>query len=194
MIVNAQPEPAGAPEDPPAGNVVSLRLVRSHEDEVRAAVVDLYTHHLTDLVRLGTLLIGDRHTAEDLAHEAFVRLYRSWDRVEDPAKAMPYLRSTMVNLARGRHRHALVVQRYEAAPPPDAASAEDVALGRVSRGAVMAALHTLPERQRECLVLRHYLRMTEGEIAAALGVSVGSVRTHTKRGIAALERVLGGQR
>ncbi|HEX9257976.1 MAG TPA: SigE family RNA polymerase sigma factor [Acidimicrobiales bacterium] len=190
--MNALPDPAEAytAED----NVVPLRIVRSHDEEVRAAVVDLYTHHLTGLVRLGTLLIGDRHAAEDLAHEAFVRLYRSWDRIDDPAKAMPYLRTTMVNLARGRHRHSLVALKHEEAPPRDAASAEDVALGRVSRGAVMAALHALPERQRECLVLRHYLRMTEGEIAGVLGVSVGSVRTHTKRGLATLERVLGGQR
>ena len=59
---------------------------------------------------------------------------------------------------------------------------------------MVAALQRLPDRQRECLVLRHYLRLTEGEIAKVLGVSVGSVRTHTKRGMATLERHLGGLR
>lgn len=52
------------------------------------------------------------------------------------------------------------------------------------------ALRQLPTRQRECVVLRHYEQLTETEIAAELGISVGSVRTHTKRGMAALERTL----
>ena len=55
---------------------------------------------------------------------------------------------------------------------------------------VMAALRTLPTRQRECLVLRYYEELSESEIAQALGISTGSVKTHTSRGMAALARAL----
>jgi RNA polymerase sigma factor (sigma-70 family) len=58
------------------------------------------------------------------------------------------------------------------------------------RREVLAALRALPDRQRECLALRYYLDLSESEIAATLGISAGSVKTHTHRGIAALERAL----
>jgi RNA polymerase sigma-70 factor (sigma-E family) len=171
-----------------------MHLVPNTASERRAAVVRCYEQHYADLLRLGCLLVGQRHTSEDLVHEAFVRLYADSERLSDPSKALAYLRRTVVNLARGRHRRSLVALKHEPPQPPPTASAEDAALGGLDKGEVVAALHRLPDRQRECLVLRHYLRMTEGEIANVLGVSVGSVRTHTKRGMAMLERHLGGLR
>ena len=59
---------------------------------------------------------------------------------------------------------------------------------------VVAALRRLPVRQRECLVLRYYLDLSEAEIAAALGISTGSVKTHSHRGLAALEKTLEDER
>ena len=58
------------------------------------------------------------------------------------------------------------------------------------RRQVMAALRLLPDRQRECLVLRYYLELSEAEIAAAMGISGGSVKTHAHRGLAALATTL----
>ncbi len=171
-----------------------VSLVPTTSDERRAAVVRCYEEHYPGLLRLGCLLVGQRQTSEDLVHEAFTRLYADTERLADPSKALAYLRATVVNLARGRHRRTLVALKHEPAPPRPAPSAEDAALGGIHRGAIVAALHHLPDRQRECLVLRHYLRMTEGEIAAVLGISVGSVRTHNRRGLATLERHLGGLR
>ena len=175
----------------------ALRLVSlppTTPEDRRAAVVRCYEEHYAGLLRLTSLLVGQRQAAEDLVHEAFTRLYADSSRLADPNKTLAYLRATVVNLARGRHRRTLVALKHEPAAPPPTASAEDAALGAVHRDTVVAALQRLPDRQRECLVLRHYLRLTEGEIAKVLGVSVGSVRTHTKRGMATLERHLGGLR
>ena len=65
---------------------------------------------------------------------------------------------------------------------------------RAARPDVMAALAALSDRQRSAIVLRHWLRMTEGEIAEAMGCSVGSVRTHVARAYKALAIRLGGLR
>lgn len=156
----------------------------------RATLVWHYQQHYAGLVRLGCLLTGDRHVAEDLVHDAFERLYRRDARLAEPERVGAYLRTTVVNLARGRHRRRLVALRHPEPPPGAERSAEDAALGRVDQPAVLRALLALPDRQRECVVLRHWLRMTEGEIAATLGLSVGAVRTHTHRGHRALSAAL----
>lgn len=161
----------------------------SHED-----VVALYHAHHADLVRFASLLAPEDGIAEDLVQEAFVRLYRSWGRIRDEAKVPSYLRSTVANLARGRGRRLSVAYRNRPHPSPDAASAEEGALSGEDRSEVIGLLKTLPARQRECLVLRYYENLTESEIAATLGISVGSVRTHTSRGMAALQKRVGGER
>lgn len=159
-----------------------------------AAVRALYEDRHAELVRFATFINGDVDTAEDLSQEAFMRVYDAWDRLEDPDHAVAYLRATIVNLSRGRHRRRVVAERHQ--PPRLVAvpSAEDHAIGRVGRSAVLQAVASLPMRQRACVVMRHWLRMTEGEIAATLDVSVGSVRTHTKRGVETLQRKLGALR
>ena len=70
------------------------------------------------------------------------------------------------------------------------ASAEDTVILSDDRLAVVMALRRLPVRQRECLVLRYYAEMTEPEISSALGISSSSVKTHLRRGMAALESAL----
>ena len=160
----------------------------------REALIELYGEHYAPLVRLAHLVAHDPSIAEDLVHEAFIKLYGSWHRVRDHDRAPAYLRTTLVNLARGRARRHHVALRRRPAPAPDAASAEEGALGAENRREVVDCLRRLPTRQRECLVLRHYSDMTETEIAATLGISVGSVRTHIKRGTAMLQRKLGALR
>lgn len=160
------------------------------------AVRALYEERHAELVRFATFLLGDVHAAEDMTQEAFMRVYDAWDRLDHTDQAVAYMRATIVNLSRGRHRRRLVAERKQAphlvAVP--SASAEDDAIGRVGRSAVLDAVSSLPSRQRACVVMRHWLRMTEGEIAATLDVSVGSVRTHTKRGVETLQRKLGALR
>ncbi len=73
---------------------------------------------------------------------------------------------------------------------PDEPSAEQSALSHVERHEVIEALRNLPARQREALVLRYYANLSEAEIADAMKISRGAVKSHTSRGIAALRHVL----
>ena len=104
--------------------------------------------------------------------------------------ALPYLRSVVCNLTRMRIRHLQVARRHTEPPATDIASAETAALLHDDQQALLAALRTLPARQREALVLRHWLGLREKEIAQAMGISPGSVKTHTARGIAALTHTM----
>lgn len=157
-------------------------------------VLALYAQHHTSLLRLASLVAPEDGMAEDLVQEAFVRLYRSYSGIQDLDKVPAYLRSTIVNLARGRGRRLSVALRKRPSPPPDAASAEEGAMRHDRHREVVAALRQLSERQRACLVLRFYEELTETEIADTLGISVGSVRTHMSRGKAALAAIMGAER
>lgn len=182
--------------EPPGGrtNAAALRVLPSVPSDRETAVRALYENRHAELVRFATFIMGDVHAAEDAAQEAFAHVYDAWDRLEDPDRAVAYLRATIVNLSRGRHRRRLVAERKQPPRPVAVPSAEDDAMGRVGHSAVVKAVSALPSRQRACVVMRHWLRMTEGEIAATLDVSIGSVRTHNKRGIEALQRTLGDLR
>ena len=180
--------------EPLSGQASPLRIVRVVPSDREAGVRALYEDRYVELVRFATFLMGDVHSAEDVSQEAFVRIYDAWDRLVDADRAVAYLRATVVNLSRGRHRRRLVAERKPPPQPGSAPSAEDDAMGRANRSAVLQAVAALPSRQRECVVMRHWLRMTEGEIASTLDVSIGSVRTHNKRGVEALQRTLGGLR
>ena len=168
-----------------------LTRSRVRRPEAREAVLELYGEHYSSLVRLAHLMAHDPSQAEDIVHESFLKLYGAWKRIDDPDKALAYLRATVANNARGRARRHLVALRHRPAAPADAAAAEEGALVRESQRAVVDALRELPARQRECLVLRHYADLSESEIASTLGISVGSVRTHVKRGYRVLQRKLG---
>jgi RNA polymerase sigma-70 factor (sigma-E family) len=146
----------------------------------------LYREHATQLLRLAGMLINDRGSAEDVVQEAFVRVAIAGGRLRDPDRAGAYLRATVVNLCRNRWRHRAVVARHPPAPPGASGSAEDDALRSDGHRQVAAALASLPTRQRECLVLRYWMDQSETQIAATLGITDGSVKTHMKRGLAAV--------
>jgi RNA polymerase sigma-70 factor (sigma-E family) len=158
--------------------------------EREAAMAALFDAHHTQLVRLA-LLLGAEHDAEDLVSEAFCELHRRWRRLRSPAAAPAYLRATVCNLARMRIRH-LQVRRRHAHEETDglgertADSAESFALLHEDQRRVIAALRSLPDRQREALVLRYWLDLREADIAEAMGISTGAVKSHIFRGMAAL--------
>ncbi len=147
---------------------------------------DLYREHHSSLVRLASLLLRDRAEAEETVQDAFVKAYVGWDRLRDPARALPYLRSAVLNGARSRMRHLRVVDRTIPSPPGPARSPEAAAIDKDDQRQMIEALRRLPRRQAECLALRYYLDLSEAEIAATLGISTGSVKTHVHRGLAAL--------
>jgi RNA polymerase sigma-70 factor (sigma-E family) len=153
-------------------------------------LVDLYREHYRSLVRLAYLLLDDLPASEEAVQDAFVKLHQSWSRVTDPAKRVSYLRSIVMNGARSGLRRRVRGRRLVLLKPEPAESAEASALRSENQREVLTALRTLPDRQRDCLVLRYYLDLSEAAIAETLGISAGSVKTHTHRGMAALERAL----
>lgn len=154
------------------------------------ALEELYLGHYRGLVRLAVLLVGDQGVAEEVVQDAFVAMHGRWHRLQDPDHALAYLRVSVVNRCRSVHRHRAVVQRHRPTPPPDDPGAEAAALLNERRRAVLDALRTLPRRQREVLALRYYLDCSEREIAQALGISQGAVKSHASRGTSALRALL----
>ena len=154
------------------------------------AVTTLYSAHYRSLVRLSALLLREPALAEEVVQDAFVAMHGKWGRLRDPEKAAAYLRQTVVNRSRSALRRRSVEDRHRAAPDPAGVSAEYSALHTLEREAVVTALHALPQRQREVLVLRYYGDLSEAQIAAAIGISQGAVKSHASRGIAALRHVL----
>ena len=154
------------------------------------AVAKLYSLHYRPLVRLAAMLVRDTPSAEEVVQEAFIAMHEGWHRLKDTDKALAYLRQAVVNRARSVLRHRMVVEKNAPKPAPDMPSAEHGAMALLERSEVIAALRALPERQREALVLRYYADLSEADIAAAMRISRGAVKSHTSRGIAALRAAL----
>src|SRR5580658_8792318 len=154
------------------------------------AVTELYSLHYRALVRLAALLVRDTPTAEEVVQDAFVAMHDGWQRLRDAENALAYLRQAVVNRSRSVLRHRTVVDKNLQKAPPDMPSAEHGALAQLERSAVVNALRKLPERQREAIVLRYYADFSEAEIATAMKISRGAVKSHTARGMAALRAEL----
>jgi RNA polymerase sigma-70 factor (sigma-E family) len=154
------------------------------------AVTELYSTHYRSLVRLAALLVRDIGTAEEVVQDSFVAMHGGWRRLRDSEKALSYLRQSVVNRSRSVLRHRVVVDRNAPKPAPDMPSAEHGAIALLERSAVIAALRTLPARQREALVLRFYADMSEAQIADTMQISKGAVKSHTARAMATLRTVL----
>jgi RNA polymerase sigma factor (sigma-70 family) len=158
--------------------------------DVDALVVRLFTEEGHSLVRLARLFVDDRNAAEDLVQEAFIRLARNAHRIQDHRRAPAYLRSIVLNLARDHNRRGLMSLRHREPADIEMATFEDELVLREDQRRVIDALQELPRRQRDCIVLRYHYEAGIAEIAETLGISANSVKTHLKRGLAALERLL----
>jgi RNA polymerase sigma-70 factor (sigma-E family) len=162
--------------------------------EADEGVTALYAAHAIGLIRLGFVILGDRGSAEDVVQDAFVGLYRNWDRLNDPAKALAYVRSSVLNGCRAALRTRARRDRRDRAaaldgwPPFD--SAEAAVLLSEEHREVLAAVRKLAGRQREALTLRYYLGLSTDEIAGVMGISTGTVKSAVSRAIAALGRTL----
>ena len=154
------------------------------------AVIELYAMHYSALVRLAVMLVRDTPTAEEVVQDAFIAMHDAWERLRDTERALAYMRQSVVNRSRSVLRHRMVVEKNQQKPPPDMPSAEHGALTLLERSAVISALRGLPARQREAIVLRYYADLSEAEIAAAMKISRGAVKSHTSRGMAALRVAL----
>ena len=176
----------------PLDRGAQITIVTQPDDAaVDALVVRLFEEEGRSLVRLVRLFVDDRNAAEDLVQEGFIRLARSAHRIKDETKAAAYLRSIVLNLARDHNRRGLVSLRHHLPLDDRRASTEDEIVLRDDQQAVIDALRELPHRQRDCVVLRYYEELGIDDIAAALGISRNSVKTHLRRGLATMEQVLG---
>ena len=173
-----------------------------------AAVTALYAEHSLGLVRLAVVITGERGVAEDIVQDAFLGLYRRWDRVPAMTAPLAYLRVSVVNGCRTALRRRSRAERWLGDGPGDldeatlaarrglpgvADSAEASALLNEEQRAVAAALRALPQRQREAVVLRYYLDLSIEDTAQAMGVSTGTVKSATHRALAAVGRTLKAQ-
>jgi RNA polymerase sigma-70 factor (sigma-E family) len=149
----------------------------------------LYKTHLQALLRLAWLLCGDRHQAEDVVAEAFARVFPQWrrGRVTEP---YTYLRRAVINevMTRGRRR-ALEVreERRRSGSARSAGLFDEVA---AQRDLVVQALRRLPVQQRAVVILRYYEDLPERDVADALGLPLGTVKSHTARGLTRLRTEL----
>lgn len=161
--------------------------------DATAGVTALYQAHAVGLIRLAIVMLGDRGAAEDVVQDAFLGLYRHWDRLADPGNALTYVRSAVLNRCRNALRQRGQRDRHDRLDPGPVTSesAEAVALIGEERRRILAAVRRLPDRQREALVCRYYLEMSEEETARAMTISRGTVKSTTSRAIAALGRILG---
>jgi len=148
----------------------------------------MFGAHWERLVRLATLLVDDRETAEEVVQDAFAATYDAWSRLRDTQAVLAYLQRSVVNGGRSRlRRRGVARRRVRALHVVDSPSAADVAEGRAETTAIRQAIARLPRRQRQVLVLRYYLDLSEGEIADALRISRGAVKGYAARGLGALE-------
>lgn len=151
-----------------------------------------FERHYAELSRLAHLLTGEADSADDLAADALLALWHRWDRVRAADHPVAYARGVVANLARTRIRSAVRERRRVAlfwSPREERTENPDVP-GVVD---VQGALRRLPFRKRACVVLRHAFDLSEKDTALALGISVGTVKSQTSKGMTELQRLLGTQ-
>lgn len=172
---------------------MSTAVVARTED-ADAAVAALFQAQRLPMVRLARLLVDDLETAEDVVQDAFTALHRRWGSIASHDAAIGYLRACVVNRSRSvlrRRRTARAHQWPDASGWTGDDADRDLLVAEEHR-AVLSALHQLPARQREVIVLRYWSELPEAEIAAALGISVGAVKSSASRGREAMAAFLGG--
>jgi RNA polymerase sigma factor (sigma-70 family) len=170
-----------------------------------AVVTALYAEHALGLVRLAVVVTGDRPAAEDIVQDAFLGLYRRWDRLPEMTAPLAYLRVSVMNgcrtALRRRSRQGLwpgglggdldeAASARADGPAGLVKSAEASVLLSEEQRLIAAALWKLPRRQREAVVLRYYLELSVEETAQVMRVSPGTVKSATHRALASVGRIL----
>ena len=167
-----------------------MAVVQDDVLSLPAELERLFRDHYRELTRLAFVLTGDAQVAQDLAQEAFLRLGRQaqWPRAGAEGA---YLRRTVVNLSRSYHRRRAVALRRARPEPDDAGDLTGTtAVGRAPHERIAAAVSRLPRRERDCVALHYFADLPEREVAAALGTTVGAVKSSLHRARLRLARQL----
>ena len=162
--------------------------------DAEQAITEMYSTEYRSLVRMSVVLVGDVGTAEEVVQDCFIAMHSAWRRLRDADKAVNYLRRSVVNRSRSVLRRRMVAERHAPKQEPDMPSAEQGAITQLERSAVIAALRSLPPRQREAVVLRYFLDLSEEQVASSMRISRGAVKSHTARAKAALRSALEAER
>jgi RNA polymerase sigma factor (sigma-70 family) len=152
----------------------------------RVGFEGFYRENHARVVRACALVTLDREAAEDIAAEAFARLWARWGRIDDGDHAGGYVFKTAMRLCRRRGSR---FRRETSAPIRDQLGTDEIRRA-VLRADVFDALATLPLRQRQCVVLRDWAGVPTRELADMLGLRDSTVRVHLARGRASLRRRL----
>lgn len=169
-------------------DVLSVLRARS-EDRTSDTFAEVFNAHHRGAVRLAWLLTSDPHAAEDVVAEVFAKVWVQWEkgRVDDVG---PYLRRAVVNQVRSRHRRRAVALREFERRKGDDRGVRLHDQDASDRDEMWQALQRLPDRQRAAIVLRYYEDLSEAETAEILGVSVGTVKSQTSRGLDRLRELV----
>ena len=155
--------------------------------EREAAYVDYVASRQVHLRRVAYAICGDWHRADDLLQTSLTKLYVAWPRVCGKGTEDAYVRQIMVRTNIDEHRRPWRRERVTDTLPEQAGVPDrDVE----ERSALFDALQDLPEMQRKVVVLRHWLQLSVAEAARELGIAEGTVKSHSHRGLAALQAVL----
>jgi RNA polymerase sigma-70 factor (sigma-E family) len=162
----------------------------SDDDDQRQRFAEYFAARQATLRRTAYLLCGDWHWAEDLTQTAFIRLAAGWRRIQDPGAIDAFARTCLVRVYLAESRRMFRRRERPVAQLPDRAGADDRAESVSRQLAFANALQALPPRQRATLICRFYQDLDVAATAAVLGVSAGTVKSQTARGLAALHTAL----
>jgi len=160
----------------------------------QVSLASLHQRHYSAMVRLALIYVDDTGSAEEVVQDAFLKMHRG-RRKPKPGRELSYLRAAVMNGARSRLRRRQVVRAKQPhLRVVEVESSELSAMRRSDQDHLWAAVMELPKKQSAVLVLRYYENLSEAEIAEALGIAKGSVKSHAHRALRNLEKKLGAQR
>jgi RNA polymerase sigma factor (sigma-70 family) len=150
---------------------------------------DFFHANYERLLRAMYLATGNRHEAEDLAQDAMARVLERWDRVREMANPVGFVFRVALNRRRSLLRRLSIALRRAPTAQPESVSEPTSAVD--DRDMIRRALGSLPDTQREALVLCDWLGMTDVQAAETLQLSAGAVRTRLSRARSSMRQLLG---
>src|SRR5205823_9531549 len=198
-IAKQRPGRAGSPSDLSSWpGPAEASLTDTDQDVVKACIAGEADAYAALVERYGgrvfniaLRITGDADAANDCAQEAFVRAFRALHQYDPTLPFGPWLyriaTNASLNYVQRWHAHETPVEEFPDPPEPEAAGPEAAALRREAVDEVLAAMAELPAHYRAALTLRHMQQLSYQEVADALGIPLGTVKTHLHRARAALK-------